>query len=77
MANNWGTPIAVIPLSKSQELHINANAEMNGKFFLVLSKFVKSQSYSGPEKNGTTLVPVEQMGALKQAIDKAHAGAGQ
>jgi hypothetical protein len=43
MANNWGTPIAVIQLSKAQELHINANAEMNGKFFLVLAKFVKSQ----------------------------------
>jgi hypothetical protein len=74
MANNWGTPIAVIPLSKAQELHVNANGEMNGKLFLVLAKFVKSQSYSGPEKNGTTLIPNEQLANFKAAVDKAALG---
>jgi predicted RNA-binding protein with PUA domain len=31
LVKRLGQPVGVIPLSKSQELHINANAEMNGK----------------------------------------------
>jgi hypothetical protein len=77
MANNWGHAVGVIALSRATELHINRDAEMDGKKFLVLSKFVKSESYSGPAKGGSLLIPMEKLGELRQAIDKAHGGASQ
>jgi len=75
MATNWGKTVAVIPLSDKTDLHINADAEMDGGKFLVLAKYVKTQNYSGPAKNGTILVPMSQLEAFKKAIDQAVMGA--
>lgn len=74
MANNWGQCVGVIALSKATELHINRDAEMDGKKFLVISKYVKTASYSGPAKGGALLISNEKLAELKQAIDKAVLG---
>lgn len=71
MADNWGREIGSIKLSDATELHVNVDAELHGKKFLVLSKHVKTESYSGPAKNGTTLIPVEEQARFFELIGKA------
>lgn len=70
MADNWGRTIAVIPLSDATEIHVNADAELKGKKFLVFSKYVKTESYSGPAKGGTLMIPMEKLAEVKAALNE-------
>jgi hypothetical protein len=57
---NWGKTIGTVKTGAKTELKVSVDAELDGKKFVVLSKWVNNPgSYVGPAHGGATLIPAE------------------
>ena len=74
MADNWGKTVGTIKLSEASEIRINADAELKGSKFLVMTKWVTTERYSGPT-SGAILIPTSQLANLQAIIQRAVRGA--
>ena len=73
MADNWGKTVGTIKLSEASEIRINVDAELKGSKFLVMTKWVTTERYSGPT-SGAILVPMSQLANFQSIIQRAVRG---
>ncbi len=70
MADNWGKLVGKLKLSAGTELRVQTGAELKGAKFLVLSKWVVTDKYTGPAANGALLIPMSELADFKALISK-------
>ncbi len=73
MADNWGKTVGTIKLSEASEIRVNVDAELKGSKFLVMTKWVTTERYSGPT-SGAMLIPMSQLANFEVIIRKAVRG---